>query len=63
MSEHLISLLLGVAIGSVLGAAVVWRLARKLEFFGIRLRDWDMQDWQQEPTLYAPTSRSLEGRS
>ncbi len=63
MSEHLISLLLGVAIGSVFGAAVVWRLARKLEFFGIRLRDWDMQDWQQEPTLYAPTSRSLEGRS
>jgi hypothetical protein len=57
------TLLMGVVIGSIFGGALAWRLARKLEFFHIRLRDWDMQDWQQEPTRYLPTARSLEGRS
>jgi len=46
--ELWVSLMLGAAIGVIGGAAVAWRMARKLEFHGIRLRDWDEAEWQQE---------------
>jgi hypothetical protein len=45
--------MLGAVVGGVTGYTLAWRLARKLEAHGVRLRDWDHPYAPDEPTKEA----------
>jgi hypothetical protein len=42
-------LLAGLVGGFCLGYLTAWRLARKLEHFGVSAYGWDTVDWQSTP--------------
>lgn len=46
MAEVWISLGMGIIVGIGAGWAAAWRMARKLERFGVGLADWDRIDWR-----------------
>lgn len=45
-AESWITLVLGVVVGLVIGWAATWRMARKLEHHGVRLKAWDEAEYQ-----------------
>ena len=48
-AELWVSLFAGVCLGGGLGFLAAWRLGRKLEYHGVRLRDWEADDWHEQP--------------
>lgn len=62
MSEHWITLLMGILLGGGLGWQAGWRVARKLEYHGITLRKWDEDDWAETQARATARLRQEEVR-